>query len=125
MEEEQAMAMWITRDDLPDLINPGSRVYVAGSSGEPRGLLNELNFVENVRFVQMPIGALNRQDISALGTDCTLETFFMTPYLKDGVKASRVKFIPMHMRAVYDYIASTHIDVALLLAVPDVNGDLR
>lgn len=119
------MADWITSDDLPELIKPGCRVYVGGSSGEPKGLLSQLNFAENIHFTQMPIGALNQQDISALGTDCSLETFFMTPYLKEGVNASRVHYIPMHMRAVYEYIASTRIDVALLLAAPDANGDLR
>lgn len=49
----------------------------------------------------------------------------MTPYLKVGLSANRVRFIPMQMRAIYNHIANRSIDAALLLAARDINGELR
>jgi 4-hydroxybutyrate CoA-transferase len=68
---------------------------------------------------------VNQRDLSDIGKGSTQTTFFMTPFLGEGLKQGRVKFIPMHMRAIYDYIANQPIDVALLLAARDINGNLR
>ena len=112
-----------------ELLTPGATVYVSGSTSEPRGLLN---IVENsgisaagIRWIQFPIGAVNQVDLSALTADATQDTFFMSPSLKDGFAAGRVNFVPMHMRTVFDFLKDQAIDVALLQAAPDRNGDLR
>jgi 4-hydroxybutyrate CoA-transferase len=112
-----------------DLLHPGSVVYVAGSCGEPRGLLDIIaaqgGNLREIDYIQFPIGAVNQHDLSALTADSTQQSFFMAPTLQDGLKAGRVRFIPMHMRTVFDYLCSTRIDVALLAAARDKNGELR
>ena len=119
------MADWISAEDIKTLIKPGNTVYVGGSTNEPTGLLDQLANTSNLHFIQQPIAAVNKRDLSESGNDCSQETYFMTPYLKAGLSADRVRFIPMQMRAIYDHIANRSIDVALLLAARDINGELR
>lgn len=112
-----------------ELLTPGATVYVSGSTSEPRGLLNIIErtgpSAGGIRWIQFPIGAVNQVDLSALTPDATQDTFFMSPSLKDGFAAGRVNFVPMHMRTVFDFLKDQVIDVALLQAAPDRNGDLR
>lgn len=119
------MAHWVEPDELRTLFKSGYTVYVDGSTNEPVGLLNQLENIADLHFIQQSIGVVNKRDLSTLGESCTQDTFFMTPYLKAGLAARRVRFIPMQMRAIYDHIADRAIDVALLLAARDKNGDLR
>lgn len=49
----------------------------------------------------------------------------MTSVLREGFAAGRVQFIPMQMRAIYDYIARDKTDIALPQVARDVNGQLR
>ncbi|MBV1876751.1 MAG: hypothetical protein KUG79_03820 [Pseudomonadales bacterium] len=119
------MADWITKDDLKQLIKPGYTVYVGGTTNEPRGLLDQLDFVSDVHFIQQPVAAVNQHDLSTFGQGGSQETYFMTPYLEAGLAEGRVKFIPMQMRAIYDYLANKDLDVALLMAAKDTNGELR
>lgn len=119
------MADWINDKELRTLIKPGFTVYVGGSTNEPGGLLDQLVGLCELHFIQQPIAAVNKRDLSAIGSRCTQETYFLTPYLREGLALNRVKFIPMHMRSIYDHIASQPIDIALLLAARDINGELR
>lgn len=111
-----------------DVLNPGAVVYVAGSCGEPKGLLTQISAtpaLKQLHYIQFPLGAINQFDLSSLTAESTQETFFMSPFLQDGLKAGRVAFVPMHMRAVFDYLGRRPIDVALLQAARDVDGELR
>lgn len=119
------MADWIDSDELIKLIKSGDCIYVGGSTNEPHGILDSLDAGGDLHFIQQPIAAVNQRDLSDIGRGSTMTTFFMTPFLREGLKRDRVKFVPMHMRAIYDYIATQSIDVALLLAARDINGDLR
>ena len=119
------MAEWIESSDLTRLIRSGHCIYVGGSTNEPHGLLDSLDAMKGLRFIQQPIAAVNQRDLSDIGEGSTQTTFFMTPFLGEGLKQGRVNFIPMHMRAIYDYIANQPVDVALLLAARDINGELR
>ncbi len=49
----------------------------------------------------------------------------MAPQLADGLAQGRVAFLPMQMRAVYDYIAGQAFDMVLLQAAYDRDGRLR
>ena len=51
--------------------------------------------------------------------------FSWRPQLADGLAQGRVAFLPMQMRAVYDYIAGQAFDVVLLQAAYDHEGRLR
>ena len=119
------MAEWINTEVLKTLFKSGSRVYVGGSTNEPHALLDQLAGVNQLHFIQQPIAAVNQRDLSALGAGCTQETYFMTPSLKQGQADNRVNFIPMQMREIFDYLSRQRIDIALLLAAKDINGELR
>lgn len=105
----------------------GQRVYVAGSSNEPRGLLAHLATLDlppDLAFIQFPLPGLNTTDFTAFNDTASIATFFMSPTLAKAADPRRVHFLPMQMRAVYDYL-SRGLDVCLLQAAYDRDGVLR
>jgi 4-hydroxybutyrate CoA-transferase len=123
------MTSWIDATAVPAYLRPGMRVYVGGSSNEPGGLLDAIaarpESAAGVTFVQFPLAGLNNRDLSGLHPDARLECFFMAPQLADALAQGRVAFLPMQMRAVFDYVASQAFDVVLLQAAFDRDGHLR
>ena len=115
--------------EIRQLLKPGMTVYVAGSCTEPHGLLDVFSEAASgcpgLHYIQQPLGAVNQRDLSQLSPEATQRCFFMTPFLRDGVEAGRVSFVPMHMRSIFDHLSSTTIDLALFQAARDRNGVLR
>ena len=112
---------------LSSCFHPGQRIYVAGSSNEPRGLLAHLATLDlpaDLDFIQFPLPGLNSTDFTALNDTSSITTFFMSATLTKAADPRRVHFLPMQMRAVYDYLSSG-IDVCLLQAAFDRDGLLR
>ena len=112
--------------DLLKLLAPDQRVFVAGSSNEPTGLLcamAELPLPERLNMIQFPIPGLNAVDFTGWNPSTQLTTFFMTPTLAKADLA-RVHYLPMQMRAVFDYL-SQGVDVCLLQVAYDREGVLR
>lgn len=108
------------------LLQPGQRIWVAGSANEPMAVLDALagaTLPEDLTFMQFPLPGFNRTDFTALSDSARVETFFMSPALRDADPA-RLRFIPMQMRAVYDYLAK-NVDVVMLQAARDADGRLR
>lgn len=113
-------------EDLSKYLKSGQRMFVAGSSNEPTGLLQELaasNLPENLEFIQFPLPGLNQTDFTQFNDTASVTTFFMSSALAKG-DAARVNYLPMQMRATYDYLA-TNVDVYLLQVAYDQNGRLR
>lgn len=113
-------------EDLSKYLKPGQRIYVAGSSNEPAGLLQELaasDLPENLEFIQFPLPGLNQTDFTQFNATASATTFFMSSALARGDTA-RVNYLPMQMRATYDYLA-TNVDVYLLQVAHDQEGRLR
>lgn len=111
---------------LRQLIQPGQRIFVAGSSNEPTALLEQLALLQlpqGLRFLQFPIGGYNNTDFTQFNSTATLTTFFMTPALRMA-DPQRLHFLPMQMRWVYDYLAN-QVDVALIQVAKDAQGVLR
>jgi len=111
---------------LSQLIQPGQRIYVAGSSNEPTGLLNamaEVDLPANLEFIQFPLPGLNGTDFTSWNATATLTTFFMTATLAKA-DLERVNYLPMQMRAVFDYLAH-NVDVYLVQVAKDAEGILR
>ena len=105
---------------------PGQRVFVSGSSNEPTGLLDVLRTAQlpdRLHFIQFPLAGYNRTDFTAWDPTFQLTTPFMTPQLRDA-DPERLHFVPMQMRAVYDYL-SGNVDVALVQVARDRDGRLR
>ena len=107
-------------------LHPDQRIYVAGSSNEPTGLLRDLaasELPENLEFIQFPLPGLNQTDFTQFNDTASVTTFFMSSALAKG-DAARVNYLPMQMRATYDYLA-TNLDVYLLQVAYDQERRLR
>ena len=112
--------------ELAELLAPGQRIFVAGSSNEPTALLEamaQMQLPEDLHFLQFPIAGLNGVDFTTWNDSADLTTFFMTPTLAKA-DVQRVHYLPMQMRAVFDYLAKD-VDVCLLQVAHDRNGVLR
>lgn len=125
------MARSITHSDLGRILRPGMQVAVPGGPAEPTGLIELLRrapeSAAGVTFHQFPLPSLNRFDYSSLHADARMCVPFMAPHLKDAAQARKLDFIPMHMRAVFDYFAhGRKFDLLLLqVAPPDASGVCR
>ncbi len=111
---------------IADCLKPGQRIWVAGSSNEPTALLEALadtELPEGLTFIQFPIPPFNSVDFTGLAPDAQMETFFMSPGLKNAAP-DRLHFLPMQMRAVFDYL-SADLDVMMVQAARDAEGVLR
>jgi acyl-CoA hydrolase len=94
---------------------PGLRLFVAGCAGQPDAVLDALaarpDALRGATFVQVPIPGVNRRDLSALAP---LEALFMTPELREGLAAGRVRYRPLHYSAAFDFLRdSARCDMAL------------
>lgn len=122
----------IAPNEVAAMLRPDMRVWVAGSSNEPRAVVEGLAEAakrdpaapRGVTFLQFPLPGLNRFDFSSLGDETRMETFFLTPHLREGHAAGRVQYVPMHMRHIYGYLGRG-IDMALTQVARDADGMLR
>ncbi len=107
-------------------LRPRQRLFVSGASNEPTGLLEVLRAArlpERLHFIQFPVPGYNRTDFTAWHSSFHMTTPFMGPHLR-GADPQRLHFVPMHMRAVYDYLSSG-VDVALVQVARGRDGRLR
>ena len=122
------MVNWIDLERVPALLQPDQCVYVGGSANEPHALVaaivSQPDRAAGVRFIQQPL-AVNTHDFSALHETASQETYFATPALREGLASGKVRFVPMQMRAIFDHLARSSIDIALLGAARDRDGVIR
>jgi len=109
-------------------LSPGQRIWVAGSSNEPTTMLEALvdhksELPDGLTFIQFPLPGFNDFDFTRFSATARAETFFMSGALRTADQ-ERLDFVPMQMRAVYDYL-SANVDVVLLQAAHDESGQLR
>ncbi|MYB39292.1 MAG: acetyl-CoA hydrolase [Gammaproteobacteria bacterium] len=123
----------LTGADVGAMLRPGMRVFVGGSSNEPRGLVDALaaacqdppDAAAGVTFLQFPLPGINRFDFSTLHETARMETFFLTPDLQDSHAAGHVRFVPMHLRHVFDFLQAEPPDLAFVQVARDRDGELR
>ena len=104
----------------------GQRIFVAGASNEPTGLLEALRAAalpEGLHFIQFPLAGFNQTDFTAWHPSYQMTTPFMAPHLRDA-DLKRLHFLPMGMRGLHDYLEQG-IDVALIQVARDRGGRLR
>ena len=107
-------------------LQPGRRIFVSGSSNEPSGLLEALRraaLPHNLHFIQFPLAGYNNADFTGWHPSYQMTTMFMGSHLRDADPA-RLHFVPMHMRAIHDYL-SRNADVALIQVARGRDGRLR
>ncbi|MCZ6868570.1 MAG: hypothetical protein O7G84_03575, partial [Gammaproteobacteria bacterium] len=122
------MTRTLESNDLPSLFEPGMRVYVGGSTNEPRGIIDALKqnpaCADGVTFVQFPLPGVNVTDFTTLHPNARMEVFFLTPQLRDSFVEGRVALIPMQMRQVFEYLRDCEpFDLTIIqLAAADGNA---
>lgn len=119
----------VSSNQLRSLLKPGHRVFVVGASNEPIGLTGALREVpecaRDVTFLQFPLPGLNTFDYTTLDETTRQETFFLTPDLQESFLAGRIKFLPMQMRYIYEYLRNASLDIAFIQVGYDREGTLR
>ena len=99
------------------------RVYIAGSTNAPRGVIDALaqnpHCAEGVTFVQFPLPGINVTDFTALHPNARMEVFFLTPQLRDSFVEGRVALIPMQLRQVFEHLRDCEpFDLAIVQLAP-------
>lgn len=106
--------------DIATWLPPGSRVLVAGATGESLLLAEAVmaagDSLGALTFTGAFIPGVNRHTYLA-NPDCGVETFFVTPELKSEV-GKRVTFLPLCYNDIRDRLRSTRIDAMLIMVTP-------
>lgn len=122
------MSQFIGAAAAARLVPPGSRVYVAGCTGEPGAVLDAVaqdpGLWRGVTLTGVFIPGVNERDLAALGTATRVETVFATAGLRRGIAAGSVAVLPLHYTQVWRRLsAAGAVDVALVqVSRPDAAG---
>ncbi len=119
------MTRWIETGMVPDLLQEGMTVFIAGVTAEPSQILQTLsesgNKVAGVRFVAVSVPGTSRFDFASFHPQAMATVFFATPENRESVRSGKVDFIPLQYRAIYDYLKNElPIDIAIA-QFPPVN----
>ncbi len=103
------------------------RVFIAGFTGEPSAVIDAIKNHpirgQTARMTGVQIPGVNRHDLSALVPDGLVESYFVTPALRDAFVAGRVAFRPMHYTAIYAaFCQRGDIDLAIMRVSLPHNG---
>jgi acyl-CoA hydrolase len=108
-------------------LRPGRRIHVAGCGGQPDAVLDAMALRPEglagavIAGVWIP-GVLGR-DMAALSPAATVETIFMTPELRRGFAAGRVRHVPLHYTDAFAWLSGpARMDLALLRVSPPRGG---
>lgn len=113
----------ITARQAAALASPGSRVLLAGCTGEPVAVLDavaaEPDLWRNLRLTGAFIPGVNERDYTALGLGTRVETIFTTAGLRKGAGADRIDHLPMHYSDYWNRLARPGvIDIAYTTVPP-------
>jgi acyl-CoA hydrolase len=111
----------LTRAEAAGVFSAGERVYLAGAGGEPTAFLDawtQDGLPPGLTFVGGYLPGFNRRDPTAAAPDPRLETIFVTPELRQGFAAGRVRFLPLTYTQMWRYLATSKIDAAIFTVSP-------
>jgi 4-hydroxybutyrate CoA-transferase len=105
--------------DVPDMLEPGMRVFVAGGVNEPLDLIAALRASPEssagVTYVQSILPGLNGTDFSAFHDRAAMQTFMLSAPLQEGYRRGRIEFIPMQLRSLSTFLSlGKRFDLALI-----------
>lgn len=113
--------------EVTGALAPGARVFVGGCAAEPGGLAGALaaDPMPRLLFTGVPIPGVNAIDWSALSPGGAMETPFVTPELRDGFAAGRVRHLPLHYTSMAARLAAPgHVDAAVIRVCPPRDGSV-
>jgi len=104
-------------EKLLDLIQPGTTVFVPGSSGEPtaalQALANAPERCDGVHFITTFVPGINTFDLASLGTGANFTSFFMHPSLAAAQTEGRLRLIDLPWSRLPEWLSLQKIDIAL------------
>jgi acyl-CoA hydrolase len=109
--------------DLPHLLHPGARVYVAGTAGESALVAGALAAAPDaalgVQFIGVWLPGINGIDYAGLHPAARATAFFIGRPLRQSFAAGRIELLPIPYSAIYAYLRDVAaIDLALLQVSP-------
>lgn len=107
----------------------GSRVFIAGCTGEPTRALDALRrdpeLAAECRFTGVWIPGVNRHDPSEAVPGGSADAFFVTPALRDGFRAGRVRFRPLSYSAIVAWLGRQAAEMTAFVQVaPPQRGEV-
>jgi 4-hydroxybutyrate CoA-transferase len=118
-----AMPQVIDAAGVPALLRPGMTVYLQGSTGEPLGLMEALRLApeasDGVHYVGCFLPGVNANDPAGLHPGARLTGFFVHGPFAETYAQGRMRFLPLHYSATYDYLAALPpVDIAMIQVSP-------
>ena len=113
---------------LSAALQPGSRVFVAGLTGESALLLDELSAAPEraagVEFTSVQLPGVDRADFLALHPQSRLQGFFMTPAIRSGLVDGRATLQPLDYNGIARFLreADPFDTVIAQFTPPDADG---
>ncbi|MGX9963951.1 acetyl-CoA hydrolase/transferase family protein [Roseomonas sp. F4] len=100
----------------------GLRLFIAGSGGEPLAVLTAMPARPDLTLLALPVAGVNRTDLAAIAP---VEAAFMTPELRPGLAAGRVRFLPLHYSEADAWLrGSARADMAIFRCTPPRGGSV-
>jgi 4-hydroxybutyrate CoA-transferase len=124
------MTDWLEASQVADLLQPGMRVFVGGTTAEPGAILAALArhgaCCAGVHFVSVTIPGINETDFTGFHPQALSTAFFATRGNRESIAGGRVDFERLSYRQIYDYLANgPGFDLALAqLPAPSPDGDV-
>ena len=121
-EGSSTLSKLLKPDRLASLLNPGTRVFVQGSSSEPATLIEALmatpDAAAGVEFISCQIPGLNGIDFASLHPNASFTGLFLTPEIVASNDAGRVRLMPLSYSQMYRYLEANPVDIALIQVTP-------
>jgi acyl-CoA hydrolase len=112
---------------LRERTSAGSRIHVAGCSGEPLifadALREQPDLARGFVFHGVWIPGVNRTDYAGFHPETRAETIFLSPELRESFDARRVEFLPLSYAQTFRRLETAPIAAALVqTSAPDRSG---
>lgn len=103
------------------------RIFLAGFGGEPTAVIEALRRAPrtgaHVRITSVLIPGVNTIDIASIAPAGRIESFFVTPALREAFAAGRVDYRPMHYSSIYtELLTRRDFDIAIVRTSPPKDG---
>lgn len=111
------------------MLSPVPRLYVAGSSGEPRIIADAFrtkpDLARHITFLGAWIPGINTVDWASLAPDASMETIFMSDAFRASFDAGKAALLPLSYTRAWSWLQQTPIDGAIIMvSPPDADGQL-
>ena len=110
-----------TLEDAWRSVPPGTPVYLAGAAGEPTAALDALQALPEIgrscRFTGVWLPGVNRRNPIENVPDASADVFFVTPALRAGLAAGRVRHRPLSYLGIHDWLLRNAAEMTAFVQV--------